>query len=148
MPPYKTPSAESCLRNCGMSERGKCFQHFKTASLRPSMHTNGIESLSIEWYWRSWRLQLKSMSLHTRNPTTVATVAATKISSRLVKATRTTAMNNTPKAQCKFCFGPQEIYNICKLLKEHANNLDHVNQMRTVKSTAKFIKNCSGNSCG
>ena len=33
-----------------------------------------------------------------------------------------TAYNNSPKVQCKFCFGPREIFKICKLLEENANN--------------------------
>ena len=32
-----------------------------------------------------------------------------------------TTHNNGPKVQCKFCFGPKEIFQICKLLEEHAN---------------------------
>ena len=50
-------------------------------------------------------------------------------------------MNTKPK--CNFCFGPMEVYNICKLLDEHAAS--HANQVRTAESTAKFVKERTGN---
>ena len=37
------------------------------------------------------------------------------------------------------CSSLQEIYNICKLLNEHAPS--HANEARTMESTTKFIKN-------
>ena len=54
--------------------------------------------------------------------------------------------NNGPKVQYKFCFGPREIFQICKLLDEHADNPDHYKEVKSAKSTAKFIKNRNGNS--
>ena len=54
--------------------------------------------------------------------------------------------HNGPKVQCKFCFGPREIYLIQKLLEEHTNNPNRYVEAKAVKSTAKFIKNRTGNS--
>ena len=122
------------------------------------MHTNSTESLSIGGNWRSWRPQLKSMSLHTRSPTIAATVATTKTmvtargntynknfkqSGQSYKNNNYGGNNKTTK--CKFCFGPWEIYNIQKLLDKHASNPNHVNQARMPESTTKFIKNRCGN---
>ena len=54
--------------------------------------------------------------------------------------------HNGPKVQCKFCLGPKEIYQIWKLLEEHANNPDRYMEAKAVKSTTEFIKNSTGNS--
>ena len=54
--------------------------------------------------------------------------------------------NNGPKVQCKFCFGPREIFQIWKLLDQHADNPNHYRKVKTANSTAKFIKNRMGNS--
>ena len=51
--------------------------------------------------------------------------------------------NYNKGSNTKFCFGPTEIYNICKLLNKHAP--DHANQMRTAESITKFVKNRTGN---
>ena len=40
-------------------------------------------------------------------------------------------------------FGPTDIYNINKLLNEHAPS--HANEMRTAESIGKFIKNKTDN---
>ena len=53
---------------------------------------------------------------------------------------------NGPKVQCKFCFGPREIFQIRKLLDEHADNPDCYKELKSVKSTTEFIKNRNGNS--
>ena len=50
-------------------------------------------------------------------------------------------INTKPKY--KVCFRPTEIYNIHKLLNEHAAS--HANQTRMVESTTKFIKERTGN---
>ena len=57
-----------------------------------------------------------------------------------------TTHNNGPKVQCKFCFGPKEIFQIHKLLEEHANNPDQYTEAKVVKNTTKFVKNRMGNS--
>ena len=54
--------------------------------------------------------------------------------------------NNGPKVQCKFCFGPREIFQIQKLLDQHADNPDHYTKVKTANSTTEFIKNRMGNS--
>ena len=53
---------------------------------------------------------------------------------------------NGPKVQCKFCFGPREIFQICKLLEENASNSEQYTEVKAVKLTAKFVKNRTGNS--
>ena len=53
---------------------------------------------------------------------------------------------NGPKVQCKFCFGPREIFQIHKLLEENASNSEQYAEVKAVKSMAKFIKNRTGNS--
>ena len=53
--------------------------------------------------------------------------------------------SNGPKVQCKFCFGPREIFQIQNLL-EHADNPEWYAEAKAVKTTAKFIKNRTGNS--
>ena len=57
-----------------------------------------------------------------------------------------TSHSNGSKVQCKFCFGPREIYQIQKLLEEHANNHDWYMEVKVVKSTTEFVKNRTGNS--
>ena len=57
------------------------------------------------------------------------------------KNTYNKEINTKPKY--KFSFTPREVYNICKLLNEHAAS--HANQVRMVESTAKFIKERTGN---
>ena len=57
-----------------------------------------------------------------------------------------TTHNNGPKIQCKFCFGPREIFLIHKLLEEHANKPKQYTQEKAAKSTAKLVKNIAGNS--
>ena len=42
--------------------------------------------------------------------------------------------------------GPKEIYQIQKLLEEHANNPDQYAEVKMAKSTTEFIKNRTGNS--
>ena len=54
--------------------------------------------------------------------------------------------SNGPKVQCKFCFGPREIFQIWKLLEEHANNPEQYAEAKVAKTTAEFIKNRTGNS--
>ena len=54
--------------------------------------------------------------------------------------------NNGPKVQCKFCFGPRDIFQIWKLLDQHAENPNCYTKAKTVNSTARFIKNRTGNS--
>ena len=52
---------------------------------------------------------------------------------------------NGPKVQCKFCFGPREIFLIHKLLEEHTNNPERYAEAKAAKSTAEFVKNRTGN---
>ena len=54
--------------------------------------------------------------------------------------------NNGPKVQCKFCFGPREIFQIWKLLDEYADNPDQYMKAKMANSTTEFIKNRMGNS--
>ena len=54
--------------------------------------------------------------------------------------------NNGPKVQCKFCFGPREIFQIRKLLDQHADNPDHYTKVKKANSTTEFVKNRMGNS--
>ena len=51
------------------------------------------------------------------------------------------AYNNGPEVQCKFCFGPREIYKIHQLLDENANNPECYTEAKSAKSTAEFVKN-------
>ena len=52
---------------------------------------------------------------------------------------------NGPKVQCKFCFGPREIFQIHKLLGKNASNSEWYAEAKVAKSTAEFIKNRTGN---
>ena len=54
-------------------------------------------------------------------------------------------LTNDPKVQCKFCFGPREIFQIHKLLEENASNSEWYAETKAVRSTADFIKNRTGN---
>ena len=53
---------------------------------------------------------------------------------------------NGPKVQCKFCFGPRDIFQICKLLEENTSNSERYAEVKVVKTTTEFIKNRTGNS--
>ena len=86
------------------------------------------------------------------NPTVVGNASTTTTIITIFQGSKNnsykgkTTHNNGPKVQCKFCFGPREIFQIWKLLEEHANNPDQYMDAKAVKSYAEFIKNRTGNS--
>ena len=54
--------------------------------------------------------------------------------------------SSAPKVQCKFCFRPKGIFKICQLMNANVDIRECYTKAKSAKSTAEFIKNCSGNS--
>ena len=124
--------------------------------------TNGTELQNTEESLKFLKHQWKSMRQPTtKSPTvvdstttttTITTTATTTMTmaNTTPRALKTTAIKgkptNGPKVQCKFYFGPREIFQIHKLLEENASNSEQYAEAKVVKSTTEFVKNRTGNS--
>ena len=150
VPPCKTQLAESCQKSYGMTMIERSPRLSKTASMKPIGHTRSTESHSFVKTLRLWRQEVKSMSLHTKSPITVATMEVTRsttlvtmakeISSNGSSYKRNNYNNKSNDTECRFHFRPWELKELCQILWERVND-----PQQQAKYPTYFFKNHRGN---